>query len=122
MKLKIKLIVTFSISLLLFLMSIIIYGIYLMEVEDHYGDLQEVFFISHEGDLFIGEKGQTGLITKTWKRIYITDGNNNKDLYHFSDQKIKIYRQLNKQIHYDITSKNRDKMIKYGTLKLMYEN
>lgn len=56
-----------------------------MEVEDHYGDLQEFYFKSESGDLMIfGEYEKIGLVDKTWKRIRLIDSRKDTvDLYNW---------------------------------------
>lgn len=54
-----------------------------MEIEDHYGDLQEFYYKSKNGDLMIfGEYEKIGLVDKTWKRIRVVDSKKDTvDLY-----------------------------------------
>ncbi len=54
-----------------------------MEIEDHYGDLQETYFDSKNGDLIVNKKTKKfGFISKNWKRAYvITKQNDTLDLY-----------------------------------------
>ena len=50
----------------------IICGLYLMEIEDRYGDLQQVYFDSKNGDIIINKQTKKyGIITKNWKRVNI---------------------------------------------------
>ena len=61
----------------------IVWGLYLMEIEDHYGDLQETYFDSKNGDLIVNKKTKKfGFISKNWKRAnVITKQNDTLDLY-----------------------------------------
>lgn len=54
-----------------------------MEIEDHYGDLQETYFDSKNGDLIVNKKTKKfGVISKSWKRAnVITKENDTLDLY-----------------------------------------
>ncbi|QOG01539.1 hypothetical protein [Flavobacterium sp. MDT1-60] len=54
-----------------------------MEIDDHYGDLQEVYFDSKSGDIIVNKQTQKfGIITKNWKRAdVITKENDTLDLY-----------------------------------------
>ena len=60
----------------------IIWGLYLMEIEDRYGDLQQVYFDSKNGDIIINKQTKKyGIITKNWKRVNIlTKENDTIDL------------------------------------------
>ena len=60
----------------------IIWGLYLMVIEDRYGDLQQVYFDSKNGDIIINNQTKKyGIITKNWKRVNIlTKENDTIDL------------------------------------------
>ncbi|MCD0464769.1 hypothetical protein [Flavobacterium sp. ENC] len=78
-----KKIIVFGVVILLLLLGFISGGLYLAEIEDHYGDLQEIYFDSKTGDIIINKQtGKFGLITKNWKRAYvIAKENDTLDLY-----------------------------------------
>lgn len=65
------------------LLGVIAFGLYSMEIDDHYGDLQQVYFDSKSGDIIVNKQTQKfGVITKGWKRAdVITKENDTLDLY-----------------------------------------
>lgn len=68
-----------------------------MKIEDHYGDLQSVYFQSKTGDLIIDSNKKVGFIKKHSDRIYVDENGCLKDLYNWVNQnqqsvKLKIYR------------------------------
>lgn len=71
--------------LLFFLCLFVFVGwtLYLVEIEDHYGDLQEIYFDSKTGDIIINKQTEEfGIISKNWKRAdVITKKNDTLDLY-----------------------------------------
>lgn len=71
--------------LLFFLCLFVFIGwtLYLVEIEDHYGDLQEIYFDSKTGDIIINKQTEEfGIISKNWKRAeVITKKNDTLDLY-----------------------------------------
>ncbi|MDR7370526.1 hypothetical protein [Flavobacterium aquidurense] len=98
----IKKIILGSIILLFILFGFVAYGLYLMEIEDHYGDLQEIYFDSESGDIIVNNQTQKfGLITKNWKRVeVITKENDTLDLYNFiyvnqEENKYEVFRSEN---------------------------
>ncbi|MBL7856030.1 MAG: hypothetical protein JNL17_16650 [Cyclobacteriaceae bacterium] len=70
------------------------YGFYLMEIEDHYGDNQEIFFQSRQGDIAVNrDKKELGTIEKNLKRIYIINNSDTVDIWSWLDNNdIEIYR------------------------------
>lgn len=78
-----KKIVLSFIIIALGIFGFIVWGLYLMEIEDHYGNLQETYFDSKSGDLIVNKKTKKfGFIIKSWKRAnVITNENDTLDLY-----------------------------------------
>jgi len=84
-------------ALLLFIASFIGFGFYAMEIEDHHGDLQTIFYKSKTGDIILNESNkEIGLVDKDWTRITVVS-DDSTDLYHWvyrngGNPIIKIYR------------------------------
>ena len=99
MKSKIKIIfLTLTIGLI-FIICFLGYGMYLMEIEDQYGDFQNIHFESKTGDLIINKStSEFGIIEKTWKRTNIrTKEKDSTDLYFWIykngvETKTEVYR------------------------------
>lgn len=94
-----------------------------MEIDDHYGDLQEVYFDSKSGDIIVNKQTQKfGVITKSWKRAYvITRENDTLDLYeliytHQGENKYEVFRSENELKIKDLTF---DKIVKLKERKLI---
>ena len=92
-------------SILLFVGGIVLflgYSFHLMEIEDHYGDLQKAYYNSKNGDLILNEKTKkVGMVKKDWKTIHVLEVNNKEtDLYNWvyingKEIEFKIYRTKN---------------------------
>lgn len=70
-----------------------------MEIEDHYGDYQEIYYESQNLDIIVNEEtSEFGIVAKNWKRLNIrTKEKDSTDLYTFSSKasyysNIKVYR------------------------------
>lgn len=77
------------------------FGLYSMEIEDHYGDLKELYYDSQNGDIILNKStSEFGIIEKNWKRINIrTHKKDSTDLYNWVYQngietKAEIYRPI----------------------------
>ena len=75
------------------------FGLYSVEIEDHYGDYKEIYYESKDSDLIVNEEtSEFGIVGKNWKRINIkTKEKDSTDLYTFASKrsyysKIKVYR------------------------------
>lgn len=74
-------------------------GLYTMEIEDHYGDAQELYYKSKTGDIIINRNtSEFGIVEKSWKRINIrTSTKDSTALYNWIYQNgkettVEIYR------------------------------
>jgi hypothetical protein len=105
------------------------YGLYLMEIEDHYGDLQELFYASKDGDLIVNKTtSEFGIIEKNWKRIKV---NNSKDepidLYNWVykngvETNLEIYRPSKKLNFENLTINELTNLIESKNLKFIIRN
>lgn len=73
--------------------------LYSMEIEDHYGDYQTIYYKSKKLDIIVNEEtSEFGIVGKNWKRLNVcTKENDSTDLYTFASKasynsKIKVYR------------------------------
>jgi hypothetical protein len=97
MRKRIKIILMVSIAVLAIVVFLIYNGLQLMAIEDHYGDLQDVYYKSETGDLIIGNDKRVGFIKKLENRIYVDDNGCMKDLYNWVNEnqqplKFSVYR------------------------------
>jgi len=76
------------------------FGLLTMEIEDHYGDYQEIYYESKDSDIIVNEEtSEFGIIEKNWRRLNIrTKEKDSTDLYTFASKasyysNIKLYRQ-----------------------------
>jgi hypothetical protein len=72
-------------------------GLYAMEIEDSYGDYQDFYYQSRQGDVVINRSTKEfRRIEKTWKRIYGIHNSDTTDLWNWLDKnEIEIYRPIN---------------------------
>lgn len=113
-----------SVITLFFIISCLIaWGLYLMEIEDHYGNMQEVFFDSKSGDIIINKQTkQFGIITKTWKRAHvITKKNDTLDLYDliYKNQEENKYEVLRSENEVRINELSFEKVIELKSKNLL---
>ena len=106
------------------------FGLYSMEIEDHYGDLQELFYETENGDLIINKTtSEFGIIEKNWKRSNIrTQKRDLTDLYNWvyqngTESKVEIYRAKNGETELNgITFSELEKRIDNSDFKLIIKN
>lgn len=75
-------------------------GLYTMDIEDTYGDNQDIFYGSGRGDLVVNhDTKEIGKINKTWTRFYVTYGSDTVDIGQWWDNKnIEIYQPVDIEI------------------------
>jgi hypothetical protein len=86
--------------LIIALGGLIMFGMYSLEIEDTYGDNQDIFYNSRQGDLVVNHTtNEFGVIRKTWTRFYVVRQIDTVDIYEWWDDKnIEIYRQTDKNV------------------------
>ncbi|WP_018477268.1 hypothetical protein [Pontibacter roseus] len=69
-------------------------GLYGMEIEDRYGDNQDIFYRSRQGDIVVNHQTkELGEIKKTWTRFYVVNKLDTIDTNDWWDDKnIEIYK------------------------------
>ena len=72
--------------------GLLIYGLYLMSIEDRYGDLQEVYFNAEDKDLIIYDTDKVAFIRRFDREVFVEEGECMKHLLYFWDKKFEIYR------------------------------
>lgn len=112
----IKKIILSIVALLLVLFGCIAWGLYLMDIEDHYGDLQEIYFDSKSGDIIVNNQTKKfGVISKKWNRAdVITKENDTLDLYEliYVNQKENKYEVLRSKNELKINELSFEKILK----------
>src|SRR5688572_1136198 len=67
-----KIILTIFGLLVIGLGSLLVFGFYSMDIEDMYGDNQDIFYNARHGDLVINhDTKDLGQISKTWTRFFV---------------------------------------------------
>jgi hypothetical protein len=89
--------------LTVFLFGLFLYGGYLMDVNDRYGDLEDLYWQSKEGDIIVNKlNSEVGIVTVDWHRIYVMKNSKKIELEEFLDASNKqkyvaeVYRPKNR--------------------------
>ena len=130
MKKRIKIIILATIIALIGVTGFIGFGLYTMEIEDHYGDLKELYYDSKSRDIIINKTtSEFGIIEKNWKRINIrTKKKDSTDLYNWiykngKQTKAEIYRVKSGESEINgITYSEMKKKIEKSELKFITKN
>lgn len=95
-----KIILTVFGLLIVGLGGLVIFGLYSIEIEDTYGDNQDIFYNSRQGDIVVNnESKELGQIAKTWTKFYVINKNDTLDINDWWDDKnIEILRPADKDV------------------------
>lgn len=112
------------------IVGLVSFGLYSMEIEDHYGELEDFFYKSKSGDVIINRKASKfGIIEKNWKRVSVkTKDNSPTDLYNWIrlnglEHSNEIYRTKNNKTDLkNITYPELVQLIESSELKLITGN
>lgn len=115
--------------LLLFLAAWISIGLYAMEIEDHYGDFQEFFYKSSNGDVMVlGDFEDIAIVDKTWTRVNLIRSPGDTTglgawIYYESGEIMKsvsLYRTYKKVAFSDLNKDSLLKLEETNTLEKIY--
>lgn len=123
MKLKTKIIAGICLSIFLFF-SLIGYGLYLMNIEDKYGDFQELYSEINKSDNYfvIIDYEQVGFIKKLEGEIYISINDNLKHLLNYSNNNIEVYKFEVNETYSNFSLKDANQLKKEKSTELIYKN
>ncbi len=123
MKLKTKIIIGISLTLFLFF-SYIGFGLYLMSIEDKYGDFQELYSEINKSDNYfvIIDYKQVGFIKKLEGEIYIAIDDNLKHLLNYSNNNIEVYKFEVNETYSSFSLKDAVQLKKEKSTELIYKN
>ena len=123
MKLKTKIIIGISLTLFLFF-SYIGFGLYLMSIEDKYGDFQELYSEINKSDNYfvIIDYKKVGFIKKLEGEIYIAIDDNLKHLLNYSNNNIEVYKFEVNETYSSFSLKDAVQLKKEKSTELIYKN
>jgi MFS superfamily sulfate permease-like transporter len=92
-----KIITGVSVAVLSAVVFLLVNGFHAMNIEDHYGDLQTVYYRAEDGDVIIDNQNSYGFLKKRANRIYVEEDDCLRDLnswVHRSEPPVKfsVYR------------------------------
>ena len=135
MRKKLIFIISGFLGIVIILLIYIGVGLWTMDIEDRYGDLQEVYYQSHDGDLIVlknlkNNSDKYGLIEKSWNRVFVHNGmgNNKQELHQWAnaathDINVWVYR-VNEQNTRNLLREKPEKihqLISSGKLELVLQ-
>jgi hypothetical protein len=122
---KIKIILVIASAVILIIAGTVINGLRLMSIEDYYGDNQDFYFKSKQGDLILNTTNhKTGFVIKSWTRINALVDNDTVDFNTLLEaNKVEILRanQNNKTLKH-INNIIVDSLLRIGDLELIMKN
>lgn len=75
MKYTIRIIFLTILAVMISIAGLIVFGLYSLAIEDHYGELQIVYYKAKDNDIIVNvETGEFGKLEKDWTSIKVIDG------------------------------------------------
>lgn len=123
MKLSSKILLGISLSVFI-IISFLGYELYLMQIEDKYGDFQDAYFEINKSDNYfvIIDNKEVGFIEKLEGEIYISVENNLKHLLNYQNNDIEIYKFEVNETFLNFSIKEANQLKKVSSTKLIFKN
>lgn len=122
MRTQAKIILTISGLLVGGVTAFIAFGLYSLEIEDTYGDNQDIFYNSRQGYLVVNHSTKEfGEIRKTWTKFYVIKGADTVDIKEWwGDKQIEVYRPVNSKLFdKNLSYLDIEKLIKGNKIELI---
>ena len=123
MKRNNKIVIGIILGIILFF-SYIIYGLYLMSIEDKYGDFKELYYEVNKSDnyFYIIDNNEVGFIEKLDGEIYLSKNDNLKHILNYPKIKIEVYKFEISQTYTKFTIVEANELKAKKSTKLIYKN
>lgn len=122
MSAPVKILITFFLTGAIALIFLF-FGLYSMQIEDTYGDNQEVFYQSSDGDIILNHKTkQVGVIYKNWSSMVVISANDTLNISGWWNDPLILLRPTRKDAYQGTQTYSRIlELWKEGALKKVLE-
>ena len=113
------------ISVIIFVLGIfafLYFGLISMEIEDRYGDFQDLYYEASDGNLVIIDGSECGFIKRYDRDIFIEQGDCLKNILTFSKKKIEVYQVDINETYISFGFEEANKIKNQNSTKLIYKN
>jgi hypothetical protein len=69
----------------------VIWGLFLMDIEDRYGPFGELYYNVEDGDIILINSSDAGVLKKLGREIYVDQDGCLKHLISYYDQQVEVY-------------------------------
>lgn len=113
-----------SVIILLFLTALffIYWAFTLMDIEDRYGDFQEIYYNSKDGDVVLINNREAAIIKFLDGEVYVQQEGCLRHLLNFSKDKIEVYRREVKETATNTDTSKYFELRNDSEAKLIYKN
>ena len=124
-KKKFRRILVFLIVLLISFSIYLYFGLKMLDIEDRYGDLENIYWNSKNDDIALNKKNsECALIRKEKNRVYVIKNQRKLDIDYWlnpqnADYDVEVYRPKNKIALYKLTSEELYSLTKNSETKLI---
>ena len=98
------------------------YGLYLMSIEDRYGDFQEVYYNAADRDIIIINDKDVGFIKKLDGEVYVEQDECLKHLLNYMNEKIEVYHVEVMETYINISYEDALRLKAKPNSRLIYKN
>lgn len=93
-----------------------------MEIEDRYGDFQDLYYQGSDGDLVIIDGDEFGFLKRYDRDVFIEQGNCLKNILTFSNKNVEVYEVKINETYISFNIEEAKKLKNQSSTKLVYKN
>ena len=93
-----------------------------MEIEDRYGDFQDLYYEGSDGNLVIIDKKECGFLKRYDRDIFVEQGDCLKNILTFSNMNVEVYEVKINETYINFTIEEAKEIKNQSSTKLIYKN
>lgn len=93
-----------------------------MEIEDKYGDFQDLYYEGSDGNLVIIDEKECGFLKRYDRDIFVERGDCLKNILTFSNKNVEVYEVKINETYINFTIEEAKEIKNQSSTKLIYKN
>ena len=116
-------IILICVALFLFgIFTFLYFAFIAMEIEDKYGDFQDLYYQGFDGNLVIIDGKEFGFLKIYNRDIFVEQGDCLKNVLSFSNKKVEVYEVEITETYVNFSLEEAKELKNYSSTKLVYKN
>lgn len=119
---KISIILICVLAFIVAIFTLLHFALISMEIEDKYGDFQDLYYEGSDGNLVIIDEKECGFLKRYDRDIFVEQGDCLKNILTFSNNNVEVYEIKINETYINFTIEEAKEIKNQSSTKLIYKN